>query len=453
MRLQQALNIQRGDIVAFTGAGGKTSALVQLGKELAADGWRVIATTTTRVASHELSMIPGELSTDGRGGVFRPASITRALNQHGFVFLYGHIHNGKAIGVAPEMIEALTDAIDSDVILVEADGSRGLPFKAPYAHEPVIPAGTTLVVPVVGFDVLGQTLDDEHVYNPDAMIARYGFTPGGRIKAPWIASVQRDTELGLKSVPAEARVIGLINKVPTLGYQRGRARMIARLMLREPRIQGVAVGAVQSEQPSFEVQRRIAAVVLAGGLSSRMGQSKVLLPWDGRPIIRAIVDRLSKMRMDDLVVVTGHMADKVRAALAKDPVKLAHNEAYREGEMLSSLQTGIRALGPEISACMIVLGDQPQLDNRIITELMTAYAEGKGTIVAPSYRQKRGHPILIDRKFWPELLDLPPGKAPRDVINAHADEIYYVNVKTDSVLRDIDTPVDYEQERKRAGLE
>ncbi len=452
MRLQQALNVQRGDIVAFTGAGGKTSALVQLGRELAAEGWRVIATTTTRIASHELSLIPGELGTDGPGGAFRPASITRALNRHGFIFLYGHIHNGKAIGVAPEVVEALTDAIDSDVILVESDGARRLPFKAPYAHEPVIPAGTSLVVPVVGFDALGEPLDDEHVYNPDAMIERYGFPMGGRVKAPWIASVMRDAELGLKSVPVSARVTALINKVPASGYLRGRARLIARLMLREPRIQAVVVGAVQSEPPVFEVQRRIGAIVLAGGLSSRMGQSKVLLPWDGRPIIQAIADRLTHMRMDDVVVVTGHMAEQVSAAVAKTGVRTAHNASYREGEMLSSLQTGISALGPEIAACMIVLGDQPQLDNRIITELMTAYAEGKGGIVAPSYRQRRGHPILIDRKFWPELLDLPSGKAPRDVINAHADETYYVNVKTDSVLRDIDTPVDYEQERKRAGL-
>jgi molybdenum cofactor cytidylyltransferase len=120
--------------------------------------------------------------------------------------------------------------------------------------------------------------------------------------------------------------------------------------------------------------------------------------------------------------------------------------------MLSSLQTGLRALGPEFSAAMIVLGDQPQLDNRIVGELLSAYAEGKGRIVAPSYRQRRGHPILIDRSLWSEILDLPSNGAARDVINKHAADTYYVNVSTDSILRDIDTPDDYQQERRRAGL-
>jgi molybdenum cofactor cytidylyltransferase len=452
MLLRQALNIQRGDVVAFVGAGGKTSAMMRLGRELASEGWRVIATTTTRVAASELSLAPGELSIDGPGGAYRPEMISRALNQHGFIFVYGQIRGNKAIGVAPEVIEALIDSIDSDVILVEADGSRRLPFKAPMSYEPVIPAETTLVVPIVGYDIIGQPLDDEHVYNPEAMIERYGYPPGGPVRGPWVASVLRDTELGLKGIPTSARVVAMLNKVPTQGIQRMRARVVARMILNEPRIHSVTLGAVQSKQPIMEVQRRVAAIVLAGGLSSRMGQSKVLLPWDGRPIITAIVDRLKRMRLDDIVVVTGHLAPQVKAAIVNEPVRTTHNDDYQDGEMLSSLQAGLRALGPEHSACLIVLGDQPQLDNRIVNEIMTAYAEGKGKIVAPSYRQRRGHPILIDRAYWQELLDLPSGAAPRDVINAHTDSIHYINVNTDSVLRDIDTPDDYQQERRRAGL-
>src|SRR5262249_58239822 len=185
-------------------------------------------------------------------------------------------------------------------------------------------------------------------------------------KAPWVASVLRDPQLGLKNVPSLARVVALINKVPATGYHRGRARLIARMILREPRVNAVAVGAVQTETPILELQRRVAAIVLAGGMSNRMGQSKVLLPWDGRPIIRVIVDRLKRMRLDDVIVVTGHKAPQVRAALDKEPARIVHNAQYKQGEMLSSLQAGIRALGPETSACLIVLGDQPQLDNRVV---------------------------------------------------------------------------------------
>jgi molybdenum cofactor cytidylyltransferase len=340
------------------------------------------------------------------------------------------------------------------VTLIEADNAQQRSFKAPFAHEPNIPADTSLVVPMVGLDALGQTLDDDHVYNAGAMIEQFGYIPGERVRAPWIASVLRDDLLGLKGTPDNARVIALINKVSAQGYRRGRARLIAQLMLRSTRVRGVAIGEVKntSGDPVHEVRRRIGAIVLAGGLSSRMGQLKVLMPWDGRPVISAILERLNNARLDDIVVVTGHAAAQVRIAAGREGVRCVHNPDYRNGEMLSSLQAGLRAFGPEISACLVVLGDQPQIESRVISDLLAAYAEGKGDIVAPSYGRRRGHPYVIDRAFWPELLDLSPGSAPRDVINAHSDVTAYVNVPTDSILRDIDTPEDYARERRLAGL-
>ncbi len=449
MRLRSALNIQRGEMVAFVGAGGKTAALFRLGTELAAEGWRVVGTTTGALSARELANTPGVLEI---GEARRPAAISRALTEHHFVFLYRRISDGSAIGLDPATISELADSIDSDVTLIEADHARGLPFKAPYFDEPLIPAGTSLVVPMAGLDVLGQPLDDEHIYNPAAMIDQFGYVAGERVRAPWIASVLRDDDLGLKGIPDSARIMALINKVPASGYQRGRARLIARLALRSPRIGGVALGALHAPQPVYEVQRRVAAIVLAAGLSSRMGQLKVLLPWDNRPVINAIVDRLRGARLDDIVVVTGYQGDQVRAAIAREGIRHAHNPDYKEGDMLSSLQTGLRALGPEIAACLVVLGDQPQIETRVINEVLTAYAEGRGAIIAPSYSGQRGHPILIDRVFWPEILDLPRGGAPRDVINAHKDAIGQVRVSSDSILRDIDTPDDYHRERRLAGL-
>ncbi|MHB8628610.1 MAG: selenium cofactor biosynthesis protein YqeC, partial [Aggregatilineales bacterium] len=367
-------------------------------------------------------------------------------------FLYRRIIGDKAFGLSVEAVNALADAVDSDVTLIEADGARRLPFKAPYGHEPAIPADVSLVVPVAGLDALGQPLDNQHVYNAEAMIAQFGYPPGERVKAPWIASVLRDAELGLKGAPETARVVVLINKVPATGYRRGRARLIAQLILRSERVRSVAIGEVQAADPIREVRRRIGAIVLAGGLSSRMGQPKMLMPWDNRPVLNTILGRLRNLRLDDTVVVTGHAADRVRTAAMSDGVRCVHNPQYNTGEMLSSLQTGLRALGPQIAACLVVLGDQPQMEARVVSEILTAYAEGRGMIVAPSYQHRRGHPILIGHEFWQEILDLPPGRAPRDVINAHSDVTAYVDVANDSILRDIDTPEDYARERRLAGL-
>jgi molybdenum cofactor cytidylyltransferase len=448
MKLHHAFEIAPGDVVAFIGAGGKTSTLVSLGYELAEEGWRVLATTTTWIDVDQLELMPHSM-TPGAGS----DAISAALNDDGFVFLYESITDGKVYGPSPEWFPRLMDVVDSDVMLVKADSAHGLPLKAPYPHEPIIPPETSLVVPVASLSALGQPLDDEHIFNAEAIIERYGFVEGNPVKSPWIAQVIRDEQLGLRGVPKDVRVVAFLNQVAARGYERGRARLIARLALRHSRLNGVAIGSVRGGEPVYEVQRPIGAVVLAAGASSRMGQPKVLLPWGGhKSIIEHIVEQLVKARVDHIVVVTGHMAKEVKEAVEPLGVRVVYNRSYKTGEMLSSLKAGLRAMPDNIAGALVVLGDQPRIQPRVIYNIMMAHSEGKGEIVAPSFEMRRGHPILIGRRFWPDLLNLPRGGAPRDVINAHSDRIHYVEVNTDSVLRDVDTPQDYADERYRAGL-
>lgn len=449
MRLKQALQVNRGEVISFVGAGGKTSALFRLAQELAAEGWRVVGTTTTRVAAAEAQEAPASLT------VTDPidfAAVRSALDRYGFVFIYDQLRHDKALGVNSELLQQFVDRVNSDILLVEADGARRLPLKAPYEHEPVIPSETTRVVVVAGLDIIGQPLDDEHVYNPDAMMQRYGYPAGGEIVWPWVASVLRDEQLGLRHIDPTVPVTVLLNKVEATGIMRRRARLMAGLLLRSRHIDSVAIGAMQAADPIYEVRRPVGAVVLAAGLSSRMGQLKVLLPWGGQTVLEAILRRLFLVRLQDVVVVTGHQARRVEEVAANLDVRTAHNPAYRSGEMLASLQTGLRALPARMRGCLVVLGDQPQLQGRVVSDVLDAYAAGQGQIVAPSYQRRRGHPILIDRQYWPELLALGPGHSPRDVINAHAAEIAYVNVPTDSILADIDTPEQYQAALRRAGL-
>lgn len=449
MKLHEAFDIVRGDVVAFVGAGGKTSTMVALGYELVDKGWRVLATTTTRIAQSQLELIPCTLPYTSE-----PQAISSALNAYQFVFVYDSIRDGKVYGPDKHWIRQLLDNADSDVLLVEADGARGLPFKAPYEHEPVIPAESTLVVPLVSLSAVGQPLDAQHVYNPQAMTDKFGFFPNSSIKSPWLAQVLRDEDMGLKGVDAtQARVVAYINQTPQNGYLRGRARLIARLTLQAPRYAGVAIGSIRADEPVYEVQKRVGAIVLAAGMSTRMGAPKVLLPWGEREtIIEHIVQQLIRSRVDPIVVVTGYRGDEVKALVKPLGAIVAHNRSYKRGEMLSSLKVGLRAMPDSTSAALIVLGDQPRLQLRVVYQVLNAYAEGAGQIVAPSYQMQRGHPILIARRYWPELLALGEGGAPRDVINAHEAEVAYVTVNTDSVLRDVDTPEDYQQERLRAGL-
>lgn len=448
MKLREAFNIVPGDVVSFIGAGGKTSTLFALGHELAEAGWRVLATTTARLDPDQVSLMPSVVST-GRGA----RSISAALEDRRFVFVRDDRSSRGNGALSSSAISWLLDSVDADVLLIEADGAQGLPFKAPFAHEPMIPTETTLTIPIVSLSVLGKPLNEAHVYNPNAMIERYGFYQDSPVKSPWVAQVLRDEELGLRGVPEKARVMVWLNGSPPTGYFRGRARLIARLILRSPRVYGVAIGSARGSDPVQEVQRSVGALVLAAGMSRRMGQPKVLMPWaNGKPIIEHILDQLIMARLDHISVVTGHRAPEVAAIASKLDIPTVFNAEFATGEMLSSVKAGLRAMPEHVAAALIVLGDQPRIQPRVIAQVLSAYAEGANEIVAPSFNQRRGHPILIDRRLWNEILALPPDGAPRDVINAHADRIAYVNVDTDSVLSDVDTPQEYAQERSRAGL-
>ena len=447
MKLAPAFRIARGEIVSFIGAGGKTATLLALGHELAESGWRVLATTSQVIPTEQLDFFPHALPASSSA-----TEINAALDGQRFVFLYGEINNMLANGLPTAKITHLLDSVTSDVLLVEADQARGLPLKAPLEHEPHIPPDTTLVVAVASLSALGAPLDAEHVYNHEAIQSRYGFGEGSEILPVWLAQVMRDETLGLKGIPPQARVVAYLNRYQEKRYLR--ARRVSHFLLRQKRIESVAFGAARSAEPVFELHRHVGAIVLAAGRARRMGVAKVLLPWhDGQSVIEQIVAVLKQSRLSEINVVLGHASEKVAQLLKPQDIRTIINAQYATGEMLSSLQAGLRALSPHIQAALVVLGDQPRLQPGVIAKLLSHYARNveNCSIVAPAFDGKRGHPLLIDRVHWPELLAMTSG-APRDVINKYASKTRLVSVANDSVITDIDTPQDYAIQRERAGL-
>jgi molybdenum cofactor cytidylyltransferase len=121
----------------------------------------------------------------------------------------------------------------------------------------------------------------------------------------------------------------------------------------------------------------------------------------------------------------------------------AYNPNYASGDMLSSIQAGLAAMQDDCDAALIVLGDQPQIERRVVEKVIAAHESD--TVIIPSFNRHGGHPILIDRACWPDILALPIGASLRDVWRAHPDWLRYVDVDTETILRDMDTPDDYRQ--------
>jgi molybdenum cofactor cytidylyltransferase len=442
MNLAEALQVRPRDVVAFVGAGGKTTAMFQLANELVKQKWRVISTTTTRIAQDEMRFAP---QTVGFGhGMRLPESLPKQVQQHRHVFVFTKIEADKKVkGVRPAWLdENLATASYLDVLVVEADGSRRLPMKAPLTNEPAMPQTATLVVPVIGIDALGQPLNEEYIYGADVIHRSTGHPMGKPVTAELIAAVLMHPQLGLKDVPSRARVAPIINKVTSDTLED--ARKIARYLLTDLNIERVLLCSLQDkDNPVLERQQRIGAIILAAGESRRMGEPKLLLPWGEKSIIRQVCEQVVASGVYETIVVAGRWDKEIRAQVSDLPVQVLFNSEYESGEMLSSLKLGLESLWHTSDASMIVLGDQPLIRLDTIRDVIGAYYAGKGRIVAPSYDNRRGHPIVIDRSFWSSIMNLPADAAPRDVIRANDDEIYHLVVNTDTVLRDIDTPDDY----------
>ena len=188
----------------------------------------------------------------------------------------------------------------------------------------------------------------------------------------------------------------------------------------------------------------ISAIILAAGQSKRMGQPKMLLPWGRLTVIEHVIATFMQAGVDEIVVVTGGAREQVEAATALDSVRIIYNPEYETGEMLSSLQCGLRAMDFHVEAVLVGLGDQPQVQERSVRLICQAYGERRSRLIVPSFQNRRGHPWLVARPLWRELLAMKSPRSPRDFLSEHAAEIDYVDIDNSSILADLDTPQDYE---------
>ena len=191
----------------------------------------------------------------------------------------------------------------------------------------------------------------------------------------------------------------------------------------------------------------VSGILLAAGLSTRMGEPKQLLPFGESTIVETVVDSMLGAKFDEVIVVVGHRASEVQEQLGARPITTVFNPDYREG-MLTSAQAGIRAR-KENGAFALMLVDQPFITSARINQVIAAYQHTEKGIAVPSYHYKRGHPVIFDQKYASDILALDTeSDGVRTLFKKYGDDIHYVTVDTDSVLRDIDNPEDYKSALK-----
>ena len=192
----------------------------------------------------------------------------------------------------------------------------------------------------------------------------------------------------------------------------------------------------------------LAAVILAGGRSQRMGQPKLLLDWGGKSIIQHIVDTLELVEIRPIVVVVGAYQKQVTDVLSGEWVSIVANQEWETGGMLSSIQTGLRALSSVTQGVLIMLGDHPAISVSTLGQLKKIFHSTNAHIILPEYRGRTGHPLILHRALWDEVYSLDRAVGLRQLMHNHIPDIFRVDIGTDEIFRDIDTPQEYQEALK-----
>ncbi|QXE91311.1 molybdenum cofactor cytidylyltransferase [Geomonas subterranea] len=196
--------------------------------------------------------------------------------------------------------------------------------------------------------------------------------------------------------------------------------------------------------------RRVAGIILAAGEGSRMGTTKQLLPFRGKSILEWVVESALASALHRVVVVVGHQAERIIPLIEGRGVEVALNTEYRRGQS-SSLNCGLRSLGPETDAALFLLGDQPLITPALIDTLIRAYRCSQHPIVMPVFEGRRGNPVLFDRETFPGMEGLAADCGAKPLFEKYRERLLKVPVEDASIHFDVDTAADYRRLLEQYG--
>lgn len=463
LTLAQALRVGSAPCIAFIGAGGKTTALFQLARQLPGP---VIVTATSHLGVWQTKLADDHIVTE------TPEPIEQL--EHGLsgvLLITGEIDGDRTKPIDNELLEWLHQFCNyhSIPLLIEADGARQKPLKAWAEHEPAVPAFVQQVVQVIGLSSLGKPLTDQDVHRPKIVSRISGLPPGQIITADVITRLLLHQEAGLKNIPSHASRVVLLNQADTSELQSIARGMTGPLLSNY----GAVIISKLTDAQICAVHERVAGVILAAGGSTRFGQPKQLLDWHGQPFVRAVAKTALKAGLWPVLVVTGANSSSVEAAVQDLDVQVIHNDDWQSGQG-SSIKTGILTFLPPppsghfprieqmnldsetnkpvvrveagwegVGGAIFLLTDQPQMTTSVLQALVEKHAEGLHPIVAPMVIDQRANPVLFDRSTFKDLAIIEGDVGGRAIFHKH--RVEYLPWHDDRLLLDVDTPEMYQR--------
>jgi molybdenum cofactor cytidylyltransferase len=455
MRLIDAVRYPQGSNIAFVGAGGKTTALFRLAREILAASDKnegkqsVFVTTTTHLGAWQAAYADRIIKI---GTLSEITGLEKRFPQ-GVVLFSGKESNNRLDGLTHRQLNRLHElARKNDIpLLIEADGSHLHPLKAPAQHEPDIPGFVDCVIVVAGLQGIEKPLTSAWVHRPEKFAGLSGLNIGDKVTADAVVKVLLHHEGGLKDVPVNARKIALLNQADTPAHQSQAKRIAEKLIpsyeacivsALSPGTEGDTLPDKRIGPPTeiYAVIEPIGGIILAAGGSRRFGQPKQLLDWNGQPIIRVVATTALRAGLSPVIVVVGAAAQEVAVGVNDLPLRIVINQEWETG-LSSSIKAGVNALPMEIGGAVFLQADQPHIPHSLIRSLIEAHQNYLCPIVAPLIDGERGTPVLFDRFTLAEFYSLQGEMGGKELFSRFP--VQMISWHDKNLLMDIDTPRDY----------
>lgn len=448
----QALSGLKPGLVAIYGAGGKTSLLNHLANEAVATGRETIYTTTTHI------FLPDQIElilSEDRSWTELKATLRASLAREGLVALAGRfISKMKLRGVEPVLLERLQAVFPKAMFVVEADGAAGRALKGYASHEPVLPPSSNYIFPVLGLSALGSPADSGVVHRPEHLLPVLRLSSGQTLTATSL--VQAMLYLirhGLEQAP-KAEVIPIFNQSDRIeGAEAELLRATCAGLQDCLPVKKFIYTALQKNPPvRFFLERDsctgcfvapVCGVVLAAGLSKRMGCEKLALPFRGKTVLEHTIEQALAGGLREVIVVVRPDSPWSGKLAARPGVRVVVNPCFREG-IATSLRAGLMAAAAGNQAVLFILGDQPLVSPAVYRALVAAYRNSPVAVVHPAYRGRRGNPVLFDRRTWSYLFQLQGDSGGRQIFpRLNPADINAIELDDPAVCMDLDCPEDY----------
>lgn len=439
MNINEVMRLEEPCLVAIVGAGGKTSTLRRIAESLSG---KVVISTTTHFGLDQVEYADKKLflsSSDDVdeiiwGGEERIISITSSP-------IDGH----RLSSLTSDQLSRLHERAINErfSILIEADGARMLPLKAPADHEPEIPGWVNLVVVAAGMSALGKPLNIDHVFRPELFGSIAGLRVDETITGEHLAIVLCDPRGGLKGIPAKAKRVLCLNQAENEKNHPEIMRIANNCRKEYDQVIICSLGLPRSKPEIYARVENTAAIILAAGGSTRMkGIPKPLIKFSGEELIDRAIITAERSGLSPIITVIGYEADSVGKYLARKPVEVVVNADWEKGQS-TSIRAGLSKLGKRGGAAIFILVDQPFVFPELIEKLTSCHMTTLTPIIAPIVDDIRSNPVLFDRSTFMELMGLDGDSGGRKIIG-HFEHIW-VPWLDKRLLMDIDTPEDLER--------